>query len=109
MLRVTDAAGNAVPNVRIMLRPSAGVLADSAPATDAAGAVRARWTLPAGAGTATFHLSARVDGIVHPVDVVATSVAAPAPAGSRRRTRRVSGVASDVVHTAMQTGMRRRG
>jgi hypothetical protein len=85
VLRVTDAAGNAVPNVRIMLRPSAGVLADSAPATDAVGAVRARWTLPAGAGSTTFHLSARVDGIVHPVDVVATSAAAPAASASRRR------------------------
>lgn len=85
VLRVTDAAGNAVPNVRIVLRPSAGALADSAPATDAAGAVRARWTLPATTGTTTFHLSARVDGIVHPVDVVATSAAAPAPAASRRR------------------------
>jgi hypothetical protein len=85
VLRVTDAAGNAVPNVRITLRASAGVLADSAPATDASGAVRARWTLPAVAGATTFHLSARVDGIVHPVDVVATSAAAPAPASARRR------------------------
>lgn len=85
VLRVTDAAGNAVPNVRITLRPSAGVLADSAPATDATGAVRARWTLPAAAGAATFHLSARVDGIVRPVDVVATSAAAPAPASARHR------------------------
>jgi hypothetical protein len=84
VLRVTDAAGNAVPNVRIMLKPSAGVLSDSAPATDAAGAVRTRWTLPAGAGTATFHLSAHVDGIVHPVDVFATSVTAPAPATAHR-------------------------
>jgi hypothetical protein len=84
VLRVTDAAGNAVPNVRIMLKASAGVLSDSTPATDAAGAVRTRWTLPAGAPAATFHLSAHVDGIVHPVDVLATSVAAPAPASSQR-------------------------
>ena len=75
VLRVTDAAGNAVPNVRIVLRPSAGVLADSAPATDSAGAVRARWTLPGGASSGTLHLSARVDGIVHRVDVRATVVA----------------------------------
>ena len=84
VLRVTDAAGNAVPNVRIVLRPSAGMLADSAPATDAGGAIRARWTLPAGVTTTTFHLSARVDGIVHPVDVTATSAAAPAPIPARR-------------------------
>lgn len=90
VLRVTDAAGNAVPNVRIMLRPSAGVLSDSAPATDAAGAVRTRWTLPAGAGSATFHLSAHVDGLVHPADVFATSVTAPATAHRHAATGRSS-------------------
>ncbi len=84
VLRVTDAAGNAVPNVRIMLKPSAGALSDSTPATDAAGAVRTRWTLPAGANGATFHLSAHVDGIVHPVEILATSVPVPAPANPRR-------------------------
>jgi hypothetical protein len=51
---------------------------------DAAGAIRTRWTLPAGADRATFHLSAHVDGLVHPVDILATSVPAPAPANSRR-------------------------
>jgi hypothetical protein len=82
ILRVTDVAGNAVPNVRIMLRPSGGVLADSAPATDSLGAVRARWTLPVGTPSTPLHLSARVDGIVQPVVVVA-SMGAPPPPNSR--------------------------
>jgi hypothetical protein len=85
VLRVTDAAGNAVPNVRITLRPSAGVLADSAPATDSLGAVRARWTLPGETRAAALHLSARVDGIVQPVDVVASMVAAPLPPPNTHR------------------------
>jgi 5-hydroxyisourate hydrolase-like protein (transthyretin family) len=84
ILRVTDAAGNAVPNVRITLRPSGGVLADSAPATDSLGAVRARWTLPGETHNTPLHLSARVDGIVRPVVVVASMVATPAPPPSPR-------------------------
>lgn len=77
VLRVADAAGNAVPGVRIALTPSAGVLADTVVSTDSSGMAKPRWTLPASPANGVVHLSARVDGIVHAVVVTATIAAKP--------------------------------
>jgi hypothetical protein len=87
VLRVADIAGNPVPGVRMALTPSGGTVPDSAPVTDSAGLVRARWTLPAGAHAGVYHLAARVDGIVQPADASATVIPAPAarPAAAHRR------------------------
>jgi hypothetical protein len=87
VLRVADAAGNAVPGARVTLAPAAGAVPDSAPVTDTAGVVRTRWTLPIAARPAVYHLTARVEGVVQPVDVTAAGIppAARAPSRSRRR------------------------
>jgi Big-like domain-containing protein len=88
VLKVSDAVGNAVPNVRIALRPAAGTVTDSAPTTDSSGVARLRWVMPvAGAGAAgLLHLSARVDGVVQTADVVA-AVAAAAKAAAKAPSR----------------------
>ena len=75
VIRVADAAGNAVQGVRVAITLSAGSVADSAPLTDSAGLVRAHWSLPTVHHGDALHLSARVDGIVQPVEVTAFSVA----------------------------------
>lgn len=88
--RVSDAAGNAVPNVQIVLKPAAGAVADSAPTTDSSGVARARWTLPVVPAAGAVHLMARVEGIVQPVDVMATVVSKPPARPSTRSHHRRS-------------------
>jgi len=81
----TDAAGNAVPERAHNVAAERGrPLRTAPPATDSLGAVRARWTLPGGDTQHAAPLSARVDGIVRPVVVVASMVATPAPPPSPR-------------------------
>ena len=77
VLKVADAAGNAVPGVRIVLTPSAGALADTVVTTDSSGHAKARWTLPAAPANGTVHLSARVDGVLKPAVVTATIAPKP--------------------------------
>ena len=69
VFRVADAAGNAVSGVRIVITLSGGSVPDSAPVTDSAGLARAHWSMPAIHHGDALHLSARVDGIVQPVEV----------------------------------------
>ena len=87
-LRVSDAAGNPVPDVRVAITLSGGTVPDSAPSTDSLGFVQARWTLPTTDHAGTFHLQARVDGIVQPADVVATVLAKPQASPQRSHHRR---------------------
>ena len=87
VLRVADAAGNPVPGVRVAIKLSAGSVADSAPITDSAGLVRNRWSLPTAHGGDALHLSARVDGIVQPVEVTAFAAAKPSTQTSTSTTR----------------------
>jgi hypothetical protein len=84
-VRIADAAGNPVPGVRVALTLSGGTVADSAPVTDSLGLVRSRWTLPSTTHADTFHLLARVDGIVQPADVAATLVVTSKPATTSHR------------------------
>ncbi len=77
VLRVADAAGNAVPGVLVSIKLSAGSVPDSAPITDSAGLIRSHWSLPTARRGDPLHLSARVDGIVQPVDVTAFAIAKP--------------------------------
>ncbi len=87
-LRISDAAGNAVPGVRVALTVSGGAVPDSAPTTDSLGYVKARWTLPETDHAGTLHLQARVDGIVKPADVVANVLAKPQRASTPAHHRR---------------------
>jgi hypothetical protein len=77
VFRVADAAGNAVPGVRIAITLSAGSIPDSTLVTDSAGLARAHWSMPTVHHGDALHLSARVDGIVQPVEVTATAVGKP--------------------------------
>jgi len=87
-LRISDAAGNAVPGVRVALTLSGGSVPDSTPTTDSLGYVKARWTLPETDRAGTAHLQARVDGIVQPADVAANVLAKPQKASTPAHHRR---------------------
>jgi Big-like domain-containing protein len=73
-LRVVDRAGNPVPGVAVTLQPSSGTVTDSAPATDSTGRVRVSWAL--GRTAAPQRMTARVEGVVRPVEISARARAA---------------------------------
>ncbi|MEP6687214.1 MAG: Ig-like domain-containing protein [Gemmatimonadales bacterium] len=74
-LGVADRHGNAVPGVRITLRPAQGTVADRAAVTDSTGRVTPLWTLGSTAGIQ--HLSASAEGVNAPVDVAVRVAAGP--------------------------------
>lgn len=59
VVRVVDSAGNPVPQVGLQVAPTAGTVADSAPATDSAGRAAIVWTLDERAGEQKLVLRAR--------------------------------------------------
>jgi hypothetical protein len=68
-IRVVDQAKNPVPGVPITLLPAAGDVTDSIVTTDSTGRVQVAWTLGREAGVQ--RLSARVEGIEKPIEIVA--------------------------------------
>jgi hypothetical protein len=72
----------------VALTLSGGAVSDSAPTTDSLGYVKEKWTLPETDHAGSFHLQARVDGIVQPADVVATVLAKPQKASTLAHHRR---------------------
>jgi hypothetical protein len=75
-VRVTDAAGNPVPNVDVTLAPSAGALADSSIATDSAGRATIQWTL--GRAPGAHVLTVRAAGVERALEVQAPATVGPA-------------------------------
>jgi hypothetical protein len=75
-LRVADRAGNPVPGVAVVLRPSSGSVADRSPVTDSAGRVRVVWAVGQAAGVQ--HLTAAVAGLERRAEVTAEVHAGPA-------------------------------
>jgi hypothetical protein len=68
-IRVLDKAKNPVPDVAITLMPGSGEVADSVVTTDSTGRVLVAWTLGRKAGV--HRMSAKVDGVERPLEVVA--------------------------------------
>jgi Bacterial Ig-like domain (group 1) len=67
-IRVLDKAKNPVPGVAITLMPGSGEVADSVVTTDSTGRVLVAWTLGRKAGV--HRMSAKVDGVERPLEVV---------------------------------------
>jgi hypothetical protein len=74
-LRVADRYGNAVPAVRITLRPAQGTVPDRTAVTDSTGRMTLVWTFGSAAGLQ--HLVASAEGVDMPVDVAARVAAGP--------------------------------
>lgn len=68
-IRVLDKAKNPVPGVAITLMPASGEVEDSVVTTDSTGRVFVAWTLGRKAGV--HRMSAKVDGVERPLEVVA--------------------------------------
>jgi hypothetical protein len=75
-LRVSDRAGNPVPDVAVTLRPASGSVAVRAPVTDSMGRVAVNWTLGPAAGTQRLVASAQ--GVERVIEL--TAEARPGPA-----------------------------
>ncbi len=99
---VTDAHGNRVSGVPVVLSPSGGTVADTALRSDSAGVVRTRWTMGRAAGRLT--LAVHVDGITTLIAVRAHALpASPAnlsfddapPAHGGRSVRRLAALVTD--------------
>ena len=75
-LKVTDAAGNAVPGVEVTLEPSAGSLPDSSIVTDSTGRASVTWTL--GRAPGAHRLAVRARGVERALEVAATATVGPA-------------------------------
>lgn len=78
VVRVLDARGNGVGDVRISVAPNAGSVLDTAVMTDSLGTARIRWTLGRAAGTQSLRI--RAAGV--PVRLVATARARPSGAAN---------------------------
>ena len=99
---VTDAHGNRVSGVPVVLSPSGGAVPDTALRSDSAGIVRTRWTMSRAAGRLTLAL--HVDGITTLIAVRARALpASPAnltfddapPAHGGRSVRRLAALVTD--------------
>lgn len=99
---VTDAHGNRVSGVPVVLSPSGGAVPDTALRSDSAGVVRTRWTMGRSAGRLTLAL--HVDGVTALIAVRAhAQPAAPAnltfddapPAHGGRSVRRLAALVTD--------------
>ena len=99
---VTDAHGNRVSGVPVVLSPSGGTVPDTALRSDSAGVVRTRWTMGRAAGRLTLAL--HVDGITTLIAVRAHALpASPAnltfddapPAHGGRSVRRLAALVTD--------------
>ena len=73
-IRITDALGNAIPDVDVTLAATDGTIADKTMRTDSAGRVSVRWILGRAAGVQ--RLTARAAGIAAPLEVTATALPA---------------------------------
>jgi hypothetical protein len=78
VLKVVDASGNGVADAELLLSPSGGAVADSAPRTNALGIVRTKWTL--GREAKKYALAVHVAGVKTLVKV--SAAAAPAAAAN---------------------------
>ena len=74
-LRVADRHDNAVPDVRVTLRPAQGAVAERTATTDATGRITAAWTLGSAAGDQ--RLSATAVGVSAPLEVNVRAAAGP--------------------------------
>lgn len=74
-LRIADRHGNAVPDVRVALRPAQGAVAERTATTDATGRITVAWTLGSAAGDQ--RLSATAVGVSAPLEVNVRAAAGP--------------------------------
>ena len=74
-LRVADRHDNAVPDVRVTLRPAQGAVAERTATTDATGRITVAWTLGSAAGDQ--RLSATAVGVSAPLEVNVRAAAGP--------------------------------
>jgi hypothetical protein len=72
-LRVADRHGNAVPDVRVTLRPAQGTVVDRTATTDSLGRITVQWTLGGTAGLQ--HLSATALGVDAPLELAVRAAA----------------------------------
>ncbi|HXE59884.1 MAG TPA: Ig-like domain-containing protein [Gemmatimonadaceae bacterium] len=102
VVMVTDAHGNRVPDVPLVLSPSSGAVPDTALRSDSAGIVRTRWTMGREAGRLTLAL--HVDGVARLIAVRARALpASPAnltfddapPAHGGHGVRRLAALVTD--------------
>ncbi len=102
IVMVTDAHGNRVSGVPVVLSPSGGAVPDTALRSDSAGVVRTRWTMGRAAGRLTLAL--HVDGITTLIAVRAHALpASPAnlafddapPTHGGRSVRRLAALVTD--------------